>query len=153
MYGALCGYVAKRIGYLADVEDIVQDTFESLMKPGLMLSEQSLTKFIYSIAHNHVIDYLRRHACSIKAQEYFFAHSPLSADDADVKAQVADIMRIEDAALKESGEKGRVIYMMYVHRGYATKEIARGLGLSERTVENHIFRTRNKVRVALREAL
>ena len=84
MYGALCGYVAKRIGYQADV---------------------------------------------------------------------ADIMRIEDAALKESGEKGRVIYMMYVHRGYAAKEIARGLGLSERTVENHIFRTRNKVRAALREAL
>ena len=42
MYGALCGYVAKRIGYQADVEDIVQDTFESLMKPELMLSEQSL---------------------------------------------------------------------------------------------------------------
>lgn len=153
MYAPLCGYVAKRIGSPADVEDLVQDTFESLMKPGLMLSEQSLTKFIYSIAHNHIIDYLRRHACSIRAQEYFFAHSPLAADDADLQVQAADVMDIEDAVLKETGEKGRTIYMMFVHRGCSAKEIAEDMGLSERTVENHIFRTRNKVRESLRRAL
>ena len=153
MYGKVYGYVAKRIGSMADVEDIVQDTFESLLRPCLLLSERTLDRYIYSIAHNLIIDWYRRHACTIKAQEYFFAHSPLSIDNAETKVQVSDIVRIESMALCQVGEKGRVIYMMYVHEGSRAKDIAKRMGLSERTVENHIFRTKNRVRDALRKAL
>lgn len=152
-YDALCGYVAKRIGASADVEDIVQDTFESLLAPGRVLSEQTIRRFIYSVAHGLVVDWYRRHACSIRAQEYFFAHSPVSVEDADAKVQVSDVIRIEELALRSAGEKGRDIYMMFVHQGESVKEIALRLDLSERTVENHIFRTRTKVRAALRMAL
>lgn len=153
MYDALCGYVAKRIGASADVEDIVQDTFESLLAPGRVLSEQTIRRFIYSVAHGLVVDWYRRHACSIRAQEYFFAHSPVSVEDADAKVQVSDVIRIEELALRSAGEKGRDIYMMFVHQGESVREIALRLDLSERTVENHIFRTRTKVRAALRMAL
>ena len=153
MYDALCGYVAKRIGASADVEDIVQDTFESLLAPGRILEERSIRRFVYSIAHDRIVDWYRRHACSIRAQEYFFAHSPVSVEDADAKVQVSDVIRIEELALRSAGEKGRDIYMMFVHQGENVREIARRLDLSERTVENHIFRTRTKVRTALRMAL
>ena len=153
MYGAVCGYVAKRIDRSSDVEDIVQDTFESLLQPGRLLSEDTLDRYIYSIAHNLVIDWYRRHACSIRAQEYFFAHSPLSVEDSEIKAHVADIMRVEAAALDCVGENARRIYLMFVHGGSSVKEIAQGMMLSERTVENHIFRTRSNVRDALREAI
>ena len=98
MYDALCGYVARRIGTSAEVEDIVQDTFESLLAPGRVLSEQTIRRFIYSVAHGLVVDWYRRHACSIRAQEYFFAHSPVSVEDADVKVQVSDVIRIEELA-------------------------------------------------------
>lgn len=153
MYDALCGYVSKRIGASAEVEDIVQDTFESLLAPGRILEERSIRRFVYSIAHDKIVDWYRRHTCSIRAQEYFFAHSPISVEDADVKVRVADVIRIEEQALKTAGKKGREIYMMFVHRGESAGEIARHLDLSERTVENHIFRTRTKVRIALRQAL
>lgn len=153
MYGAVCGYVARRIGPLADVEDIVQDTFECLLAPGRILSEQTISRYIYSVAHGLVVNWYRRHACSIRAREYFFAYSPVSAEDADVNVQVADVMRIEEQALQSAGDKGRMVYMMSVHQGESAKEIARRLDLSERTVENHIFRTRAKVRMALRQAL
>lgn len=153
MYGAVCGYVARRIGPLADVEDIVQDTFECLLAPGRILSEQTISRYIYSVAHGLVVNWYRRHACSIRAREYFFAYSPVSAEDADVKVQVADVMRIEEQALQSAGDKGRMVYMMSVHQGESAKEIARRLDLSERTVENHLFRTRTKVRTALRKAL
>lgn len=153
MYGAVCGYVSRRIGPSADVEDIVQDTFECLLAPGRILSEQTISRHIYSVAHGLVVNWYRRHACSIRAREYFFAYSPVSAEDADVKVQVADVMRIEEQALQSAGDKGRMVYMMSVHQGESAKEIARCLDLSERTVENHLFRTRTKVRTALRKAL
>lgn len=153
MYGAVCGYVAKRISSSSDVEDIVQDTFECLLAPGRIFSEQTISRFIYSVAHSLVVNWYRRHACSIRAQEYFFAHSPVSAEDADVKVQVADVMRVEAQVLLSVGKTGRTAYMMSVHQGESAKEIARRLELSERTVENHIFRTRAKVRMALKKAL
>jgi RNA polymerase sigma-70 factor (ECF subfamily) len=99
------------------------------------------------------VNWYRRHACSIKAQDYFFAHSPVSAEDADIKVHVADVMMVEAQVLRSVGDKGREAYMMSVHQGESAKEIARRLDLSERTVENHIFRTRTKVRIALRQAL
>ncbi len=153
MYGAVCGYVARRIGASADVEDIVQDAFECLLAPGRILSEQTISRYVYSVAHGLVVNWYRRHACSIRAKEYFFACSPVSAEDADVKVQVADVMRIEEQALQSAGDKARMIYMMSVHQGESAKEIALRLDLSERTVENHIFRTRAKVRESLKKAL
>ena len=56
-------------------------------------------------------------------------------------------------ALSEVCEKGRVIYIMYVHEGNRVKDIAVRMGLNERTVENHIFRTKNRVRESLKKAL
>ena len=153
MYAKVCGYVAKRIGNVTEVEDIVQDVFETLLQPGRLLSEDTLDRYIYSIAHNLVIDWYRRHACSIRAQEYFFTHSPVSVEDSETKVQVADIMRVETVALEQAGENARRIYMMFVHGGSSVKDIAKGMMLSERTVENHIFRTRSKVREAIRKAM
>jgi DNA-directed RNA polymerase specialized sigma24 family protein len=62
-------------------------------------------------------------------------------------------MRVEAAALDRVGENARMIYLMFVHGGSSVKEIAQGMMLSERTVENHIFRTRSNVRDALRKAI
>ena len=153
MYVKVCRYVARRIGNTTEVEDIVQDVFETLLQPGRLLSEKTLDRYIYSIAHNLVVDWYRRHACGIRAQEYFFAHSPLSVEDSEIKVHVADIMRAEAAALDRAGENARRIYLMFVHGGISVKEIAQGMMLSERTVENHIFRTRSNVRDAVRKVI
>ena len=149
----LKGYVVKRIGNPDDAEDIVQDVFESLLKPGLLISEQTLTKYAYTIAHNLVVDWMRRHACSAKAQDFFAAYSPRSVEDAECRANVNDIAAVEMKVLQKAGEKGARVYMMAVHEGISARDIASSQGMSGRTVENHIFRTRKKVREALKEAL
>ena len=149
----LMGYVVKRIGSPEDAEDIVQDVFEALMKPGLLISGQTVTKYVYTIAHNLVVDWMRRHACSERAQQFFASYAPHSVEDAECWTSVHDIVSIEMKVLSASGEKGSRVYMMAVHEGMTAKDIAAELGMSGRTVENHIFRTRMKVRAALKEAL
>lgn len=153
MYGKVYGYVAKRIGLIADVEDLVQDTFESLLHPERLLSEHTLDRYIYSIAHNLVVDWYRRHACSIKAQDYFFAHSPLTSEEADVRMRVADIIRLEKEVLDKASENARTVYMMFVHEGSSAKEIAEKMNIGIRAVENHVFRLRNKVRISINKAV
>lgn len=149
----LKGYVVRRIGNPDDAEDMVQDVFESLLKPGLLISEQTVTRYAYTIAHNLVVDWMRRHACSAKAQDFLAAYSPRSAEDAESRVNVNDIASLEMKVLRRTGEKGARIYMMSVHEGISARDIALSYGMSERTVENHIFRTRKRVREALKEAL
>lgn len=149
----LTGYVVRRIGNVDDARDIVQDVFEALMKPGLLISEQTLNKYVYTIAHGLVVDWMRRHACSARAREFFAAYSPSSVEDTGVRAAVNEIAAMEMKVLKATGAKGARIYMMAVHEGMSARDIALREDVSERTIENHIFRTRKKVREALKEAL
>lgn len=148
----LC-YVYRRIGDVEESRDIVQDVFEYLMKPGLLISAQTVNKYVYTIAHSMVVDWMRRHACTLRARDFFLRYSPKGVDDAQNRACVNEIIDLENKVLSEVGEKGVRIYMMAVHGQKSVKEIARNEGLSERTVENHLFRTRKKVREFLKEAL
>lgn len=153
MYGQLKGYVLKRIGCVEDAEDIVQNVFETLLRPGLLISEQTITRYVYTIAHNLVVDWMRHHACREKAREFFAEYFPHSVEDTDSRVNIGDINKIEMKVLERTGEKGARIYMMHVYGAISVKDIAESTGTSGRTVENHIFRTRKRVREALKEAL
>ena len=74
-------------------------------------------------------------------------------EDAECRANVNDISAVEMKVLQKAGEKGARVYMMAVHEGISARDIASSQGMSGRTVENHIFRTRKKVREALKKAL
>lgn len=76
-YGALFGYICKRIGWdrAEDAEDLVQETFLHLLSCKSPLAGDRLVRFIYKVAKNQVIDYLRHHACIDAARIYFQEHA------------------------------------------------------------------------------
>lgn len=153
MYVSLCRYVEGRIGDVSDAEDLVQDAFEQILSPGRIILEKSIRKYIYVVVHGHIVDWYRHHTCSMRAQDYFFAHSPVCSEDVDARMHADDIIRLEEEALASVGRRGKDVYRMYVHEGCRIREVAELLKLSERTVENHVFRTRSLVREHIRRAI
>ncbi len=147
------GYIVKRIGHAADAEDLTQELFLRLMEQTTLLSEQTLIAYIYSIAHNLVIDYLRRHARSQRAAAYFAVHAPRSTRNTEEQVAVNELEALEAESVARMPRRKAEVYLLYIHEHRSVDEIALTLGLSRRTVENHIFAARIDLRTMLREAL
>ncbi len=147
---ALCGYICKRIGSHADAEDLTQEVFVRLLEYNTLLNETTVVRLLYSIARNLVIDYLRRHARSRAAAEYFFVHARRASCDTEERVAAAEVTALESGELARMSHRRAQVYALCVHDGCAVDEAATSLALSRRTVENHLFAARQQMRQALR---
>lgn len=147
-YGALFGYICKRIGWdrTEDAEDLVQDTFLHLLSCRSPLAGERLVRFIYKVAKNQVIDYLRHHACIDAARSYFQDHARKDSCCTDEDVAAHELRRLEKESLDRMPRRKAQVYALYVQEGKSVQEISAQLALSRRTVENHIFRARSEIR-------
>ena len=151
--GQIVGYIRKRIGLVAESEDLTQEVFLRLIEHPTLLVEETLTRYIYATARNLVIDYLRRHASSRRAQEYFAQHAPHATRCTEEQLAANELEALEAESIRQMSPRKAEIYLLYIHENQPIDQIASTLGLSRRTVENHIFSARIEVRDALRHAL
>ena len=129
-YGALFGYICKRIGWdrTEDAEDLVQDTFLHLLSCKSPLAGERLVRFIYKVAN------------------YFQDHAPKVSCCTDEDVAAHELRRLEKESLDRMPRKKAQVYALYVHEGKSVQDISAQLALSRRTVENHIFRARSEIR-------
>lgn len=153
LYAPLCGYIRKRTGDIAGVEDMVQDVFLSLMSTDKLITEHTITRYAYACARNRVIDYMRHNACTAVAAEYFSNMQHTADEQASGRADARLVGRIESGVLGGVGEKGRGVYLLSMYAGLSAREIAARMDISERTVENHLQRVRNIVRREIRKVI
>ncbi len=150
---ALCGYVYKCIGSRADAEDLVQEVFVRLLEYTTLLNETTVLRLVYSIARNRVVDYLRRHARSRAASDYFFVHARRASCDTEERVALSELLALEQDQLTRMSSRRSQVYALCVHDGCTVDETAGNLALSRRTVENHLFAARQQMRVALRACI
>lgn len=151
--GMVFGYIFKRIGNAAEAEDLTQVVFLRLLESKWLISENTIRNFIFSIAHNQVVDWLRHNARSQKAQEYFFIHSPRIVNTTEEEVERNELEMIERRCIRKMSARRAEIYMQYIYGGKSADEIARANELSKRTVENHIFGARKEMKEALKIAI
>ncbi len=149
----LCGYIRKRIGSPCDAEDLVQDIFARLLEYNTLLDERTVVPFVYAIARNRVVDYLRRHARSRAAADYFFLHARRATCDVEERIAAAELVTLEHTLCQRLPQRRAQIYTLCVHDGCTAEEAAATLHLSCRTVENHLFAARRQIRGALRNCI
>jgi len=145
---ALVGYVMKRIGRerQEDAEDLVQDVFLQLLSYDTFLEGERLVNLVYRMARNLVVDYLRRHACSEAARAYFQAFAPRETCCTDEQVACDEMESIAAKVLSRMPSRKAEVFVLYVYRGMPVRQISETLGISGRTVENHVFRARAEIR-------
>ena len=156
-YASLCpiliNYIYRRINDYESARDMAQDVFLRLMDYKHMLREETVRSMIFSIAHNLVIDYLRRYYRKQEMLAYFYEYGATVNDETESNVIANDILALEKFKLYQLSPQRRIVYLMNRFQNKTVSEISEELSLSRRTVENHLQTGRNEVREVIRQCI
>lgn len=151
-------HIRKMIKEEEMVEDLVQEVFMKAFKNlDSYSNEYAFSTWLYRIATNHTIDYLRK-----RKLQTFSIHDPIKTKDGDMEVQIPDesfstdqpIIRRErkeivQHAISNLPEKYRLVIQMRHMDELSYDEIADELEIPLGTVKAHIFRARELLYKAL----
>lgn len=168
--GRLLAFVGSRANSRAAAEDVVQETFIGFLTslPNYD-TRRPLESYLFSIAAHKLTDYLRREGrrptvpLTPSSSRSGSWDQPGSARPASAILRSGERRRLEETALVEAmreqierwrrrGEwqKLACIELLLV-RGWANKEVASALGISEQAVANHKFQFLAGLRASVRK--
>jgi len=154
------GLALRILGESHDAEDVVQQTFLSLIEHlGDFRGESAVAGWVLRIAANHALKLLRkrRGLPTVPLTEPDDSYSDLPhpqyiapwRDDAVELASRRETRKLIDRALGELDDKYRAVFVLRDVEGFSVKEAAELLGISEANVKVRLLRAR----LALREKL
>ena len=140
-------YINRRINDYDEAMDMAQDVFVRLIEYKDMICEETVKNFIFSIAQNIVIDYIRRKNKKIEIYSYIYdMQSSVTYQTPEEETCVHDLQRIERHYMELLPLQRRKIYYMTRIEEKSNYEISMKLHLSKRTVESHQFTARKEIR-------
>jgi RNA polymerase sigma-70 factor (ECF subfamily) len=143
----LSAYIFKLSKSKAATEEIVQEIFVKLwVNRALLTGIAILDAYIFTMARNKTIDYLRKlaketqliTALSIQLQEY--------NNNIDDKLNISELQLIIEEALSQLSPQKIQIFRLSKQEGLSHDEIANKMQLSKSTVKNHLSETLKHVR-------
>lgn len=149
----LLGYINHRINNPDDAEDLVQDTFVRLLECGKMLRDDTVKSFIFTIANNLVVDYLRRYYKKQEIASYMMGSAISVVRSAESDVIAGDLRKHEVLKMSTLPIQRKRIYYMSRFMDMSVDEISEKLSLSRRTVDNHLFIGRKEVREYIKKCI
>lgn len=141
---SLLSWFGRRTRDRADLEDMVQEVFERLIKRGgaSELERQNPSAYVFETASSVLTDHLRK-----KVVRHSDAHEPFDQnrhEGADFSPEHVLMDRQQlaraTAVLLELPERTRVIFVLRRLEGMRLNDIAKRLGISVSAVEKHMQR-------------
>jgi RNA polymerase sigma-70 factor (ECF subfamily) len=151
-------HIRKMIKEIELVEDLVQEVFmKAFHNLSTYSNEYAFSTWLYRIATNHTIDYLRK-----KKLQTLSIHEPFKTKDGEMEIQLPDesfstdqpVIKKERKAIVQQAiqnlpEKYKAVIEMRHMEEKSYQEIAEILDLPLGTVKAHIFRARELLYKAL----
>lgn len=106
--------------------------------------------YIFSIARNKTIDYLRQLAKESNLISLLEGQLSTSGNDAEDKLNAEELRHLIEEALDQLSIQKRKIFQLSRNEGLSHDEIAEVMHLSKSTVKNHLSETLQHVREHLR---
>ena len=133
-------FIAKNISNKAEAKDVVQNAFEILWKNHAKIDFAKAKSYLFSVSRNNMIDGIRK----MKRIEHseILPETPVLC----VTQEQTDIKALLEQALAQLPENQRSIVLLRDYEGYAYKEIAEILNMSETQVKVYLFRARKKLK-------
>lgn len=139
----------RMAGSAEDGEDLLQEIFlQAYRKLGTFKGDSSLGTWLYRLALNHCLDYVRSRQARMKK-----VTESLDGDAAFQPTARRDtpITRIDlDRALERLPDGCREAFVLHDVEGLDHKEVAALLGIAEGTSKSQVFKARLRLRALLK---
>jgi RNA polymerase sigma factor (sigma-70 family) len=129
---ALIAFFVRRMNNHSEAEDLTQEVLMRVVERGAAIDERGPDAYVFQIAANLLRDRSRR----LKVRAAY--RSGFGMIDAD-RVEELDPDRVVQA-LNELPDRTRNIFILFRLENMKQREIAVALGLSVRTVEQHVIR-------------
>lgn len=146
-------YIASKINSRYDAEDLAQDVFVRLLDYKLMLRPETVKSFLFTIAHNLVIDYLRRQTKKQEVSANYYESMPAFTREVESNLYAKELTKLEITKLKTFSPQRKNVYSLFRYEDLSVTEISEQLSLSVRTVENHLYAGRKIIRNYIRKCI
>ncbi|MBP3827937.1 MAG: RNA polymerase sigma-70 factor [Prevotella sp.] len=135
-YRPLCMYALHYLQDIAQVEDMVQDAFVTMIEQEQNGKEINNHKaYLYTTVRNNCLDMIRREQQSVTMIMPQDADGAISDEEAAERSfHEAELW----TAIDSLPERCRIIFLMAKRDGKRYREIATELGITEKTVEHQV---------------
>ena len=136
-------------------EEVVMDVFMKIWSVRDQIGQvENFSSFLFRVAHNKAIDFLRMVSKNPDVRELMWDTMQLSApDNADALVLKTEFESKVRQALALLSEQRRKVFEMSREQEMSHEQIARTLGLSKHTVNNHIVESKRFIRSYLSKNL
>lgn len=154
-YDELKSYVASRLLYASEAEDVVQNVFVRLLQINKMITRITLPCLVYTIAKNLITDYWR-HKNKVEEHEHYIRKCDCMSryvEDGESVYSALEINEILERGIARLTPNQSKVYRMNIYDGMQVSEIAKTLHLNYKNAENRLGTARKEVRNYVRRVL
>lgn len=149
--GKLFSVACRMLGNAADAEDLLQEIFLSAhRKLDGFRGESALGTWLYRLATNHCLDYLRSRAARTNQLTDALDDEPgrFEPGRGGLAEQAITKMDLE-RALAQLPEGARAAFVLHDIEGLEHREVAEALGIAEGTSKSQVYKARLRLRSLL----
>ena len=128
----------------ADAEELLQEVFLKLWEVrGDLDSSKNIKSFLFKICINLIYDFIRKRNIEKAYQNYSVKNDTEYSENTWDEVIYEDMQRNLQQLISIIPEQRQRIFRMSKEEGLSNEEIAKQLNLSQRTVENQLYRAIN----------
>lgn len=133
-----------------DAEGVVQEVFLNLWRKRHDTKDQfSFDSYLFTITYNTIRNRFRKLSRDRNHQEVYGTTISLEDYSTSTEIEYKNMMEQAEIAINRLPERQKAVYFLNMREGLTTEEISKRLGISKRTVENHLHRAKTYLKKAL----
>jgi RNA polymerase sigma-70 factor (ECF subfamily) len=151
--GRLFSVACRMVGNTADAEDLLQEIFLTAhRKLEGFRGDSSLGTWLYRLATNHCLDFLRSRATRAGQITDALDDDPTIADSGSKGLAERTVTKMDlERALARLPEGCRAAFVLHDIEGLEHREVGDVLGIAEGTSKSQVHKARLRLRTLLRE--
>ncbi|TBU96269.1 sigma-70 family RNA polymerase sigma factor [Stutzerimonas kirkiae] len=134
----LKGWLRKRLGSASDADDVSQDTFLRIIRKRNALDIREPRHYLSVVAKGIMLDLFRRRTLEQSYQEVLASLPEAQVPSLEEQALLFEALMEIDRMLEGLGPRVRQVFILSQVEGLTYARIAGELGISLRTVNNHM---------------